>query len=76
MDNQTLASFFPNDDDEGITGEMYAGMAALVAAIAAAIGSVIYASKHIKSSSCMGSKCEQEVILEAAIPRRARSTSL
>ena len=76
MDNETLASFFPNNDDEGITGEMYAGMAALVAAVATAIGSVIYASKHIKTSSCMGSKCEQEVILEAAIPRRARSTSL
>ena len=66
MDNQTLASFFP-DDDEGITGETYAGIAAIVAAVAAAVGSVIYASKHIKSSSCMGSKCEQEVILEAAI---------
>ena len=75
MDNQTLASFFP-DDDDSITGEMYAGMAAIVAAVAAAIGSIIYASKHIKSSSCMGSKCEQEVVLEAAIPRRARSTSL
>jgi hypothetical protein len=75
MDNQTLASLFP-DDSGGMTGETYAGIGAIVAAVAAAIGSIIYASKHIKSSSCMGSKCEQEVVLEAAIPRRARSTSL
>lgn len=45
-------------------GEYYAGAAALVAAIAAAIGSVIYAAKHIKSSSCLGSKCEQQVVVE------------
>jgi len=45
----------------------YAGMAALVAAIAAAIGSIIYASKHIKSSSCLGNKCEQQVVVEKAV---------
>ena len=75
MDNQTLASLF-TDDSGSMTGETYAGIGAIVAAVAAAIGSIIYASKHIKSSSCMGSKCEQEVVLEAAIPRRATSTSL
>lgn len=66
MDNQT----------ETDTGEYMAGMAALVAAIAAAVGSVIYASKHIKSSSCLGSKCEQEVILESALPSRTVTTHL
>ncbi len=45
-------------------GEYYAGAAALVAAVAAAIGSVIYAAKHVKSSSCLGSKCEQQVVVE------------
>lgn len=64
------------NNTETDSGEYMAGMAALVAAIAAAIGSVIYASKHIKSSSCLGSKCEQEVVLEAAIPPRAVTTNL
>jgi len=49
---------------EGDIGEHYAGIAALLAAIAAAIGSIIYASKHVKSSSCLGNKCEQEVVVE------------
>lgn len=75
MDNQTLASFFP---EEGHSGEWYAGMAALVASVAAAIGSVIYAAKHVKSSSCLGSRCEQEVVLEAAYPAHvsARETDV
>ena len=64
------------NNTETDSGEYYAGMAALVAAIAAAIGSVIYASKHVKSSSCLGNKCEQEVVLEAAIPPRTVTTHL
>jgi len=73
MENETLASF----EDLAHGGDWYAGMAALVAAIAAAIGSIIYASKHIKSSSCLGSKCEQVVVLEgAAVPQRSLSTNL
>ena len=47
MENQTLATILDNEDlPHG--GDWYAGMAALVASIAAAIGSIIYASKHIK----------------------------
>ena len=72
MENDTLASF--NDLSHG--GDWYAGMAALVASIAAAIGSIIYASKHIKSSSCLGSRCEQEVVLETGIPHRPQTTNL
>ena len=73
MENETLASF----ENLAHGGDWYAGMAALVAAIAAAIGSIIYASKHIKSSSCLGSKCEQVVVLEgAAVPQRSLSTNL
>jgi hypothetical protein len=67
MENQTLA-YLPSEDILKHGGDWYAGMAALVAAIAAAIGSVIYASKHVKNSSCLGSKCEQEVMVEAAVP--------
>ena len=33
----------------------------VVGGIAAAICSIIYASKHIKSSSCWGFKCKQDV---------------
>ena len=45
----------------------YMGMGALVAAIAAAIGSVIYAAKHIRHSECLGSKCDQQVVVESAV---------
>lgn len=71
MENETASL---NELSHG--GDWYAGQAALVAAIAAAIGSVIYASKHIKSSSCLGSRCEQEVVLEAALPPRPQTTNL
>jgi len=54
-------------------GEYYAGAAALVAAIAAAIGTVIYAAKHIKSSSCLGSKCEQQVVIEVPVQKSQES---
>ncbi len=76
MENQTLATILDNEDlPHG--GDWYAGMAALVASIAAAIGSIIYASKHIKKSSCLGSKCEQEVMVESAIPPpRSTTTNL
>jgi hypothetical protein len=73
MDNQTLKSFF--DDAEPHGGDWYAGMAALVAAIAAAIGSVIYASKHIKSSECWGSKCTQQVVLEQVVADQPTRTN-
>ena len=59
-----------DNNTETDSGEYMAGMAALVAAIAAAVGSVIYASKHIKSSSCLGSKCEQEVVLESVVQQK------
>jgi len=75
MENQTIASTI-TDPSIVHDGEYYAGAAALVAAIAAAIGSVIYASKHIKKSSCLGSKCEQEVMVEAALPQRSTTTNL
>ena len=45
----------------------YIGMASLVAAIAAAIGSIIYASKHIRHSECLGSRCDQEIIREQVV---------
>ena len=70
--DQSLESFSVPETTHD--GEYYAGAAALVAAIAAAIGSVIYASKHIKSSSCLGSKCEQQVVVE--IPASAQRADL
>ena len=65
MENNTAESFFSNELPHG--GDWYAGMAALVAAVAAAIGSVIYASKHIKSSECWGARCSQQVVIEQPV---------
>tara|TARA_R110001632_G_scaffold73287_1_gene168801 strand:+ start:881 stop:1132 length:252 start_codon:yes stop_codon:yes gene_type:complete len=36
-----------------------------LAAIGALVASVVYSFRHIKSSSCLGAKCSQEVIVEA-----------
>lgn len=54
----------------------YAGMAALVAAVAAAIGSIIYASKHIRHSECLGGTCDQAVVIEKALPRPSLESSV
>lgn len=34
----------------------------MLAALGAMVASVVYSFKHIKSSSCLGSKCQQEVV--------------
>mgnify|MGYP003631541165 CR=1 FL=1 len=62
--------------EETDLNEHYAGMAALVAAIAAAIGSIIYASKHIRHSECLGSRCDQDVVIEQVQPKQRLETSL
>ncbi len=55
----------------------YIGMASLVAAIAAAIGSIIYASKHIRHSECLGSKCDQAIVEDHVVAPKTRvETSL
>jgi len=33
-----------------------------LAAIGALVASIVYSFRHIKSSSCMGMKCQQEVV--------------
>ncbi len=68
--------FGPMPIQETDLNEHYAGMAALVAAIAAAIGSVIYASKHIRHSECLGSKCDQQIILEQPVEQKRFETSV
>ncbi len=79
MDNYTITSstlpFLPEDYnlEHYKEGDWYAGMAALVAAIAAAIGSVIYAAKHVRHSECLGSKCDQDVVVEVAHPRNVKN---
>jgi len=35
-----------------------------LAAIGALVASIVYSFRHIKSSSCLGAKCSQEVIIE------------
>ena len=34
----------------------------MLAALGAMVASIVYSFKHIKSSSCLGSKCQQEVV--------------
>ena len=67
-----LSSIFDDMDLD----KHYAGMAALVAAVAAAIGSIIYASKHIRHSECLGSTCDQTVVIEKALPRPSLESSV
>ncbi len=69
-------NFGPMPSQETDLNEHYAGMAALVAAIAEAIGSVIYASKHIRQSECLGSKCDQQIILEQPVEQKRLETSV
>ena len=44
-------------------GHIYSAdeIALMLAALGAAVASIIYSFKHVKSSSCMGSKCSQAV---------------
>lgn len=37
-------------------------VALMLAALGAMVASIVYSFKHIKSSSCLGSKCQQEVV--------------
>jgi len=62
----------PMPVDETDWNNHYAGAAALVAAIAAAIGSVIYASKHIRHSECLGTRCDQDVVVEQVQPKQVQ----
>lgn len=68
MSNSTLASILYNDKDQ-IDAEQAAIM---IAAIGAAIASVVYSFKHIKSSTCcLGFfECEQVVEDEVYIEER------
>lgn len=52
------------------------GYGAMFAGIAGAVATIIYAMKHIKSSSCLGSKCEQQVVVEIPAERQGISTQV
>ena len=52
------------------------GYGAMFAGIAGAVATIIYAMKHIKSSSCLGSKCEQDVVIEVPVARPGISTQV
>ena len=60
MSNSTLASILYPDGTDKIDAEQAAIM---IAAIGAAVASVVYSFKHIRSSSCCAGffKCEQAV---------------
>ena len=40
----------------------------MLAALGAMVASIVYSFKHIKSSSCLGSKCQQEVEGVVVVP--------
>ncbi|CAI8390508.1 MAG: Uncharacterised protein [Owenweeksia sp. TMED14] len=46
-----------------LPGHVYSAdeVALLLAALGACVASIIYSFKHVKSSSCMGVKCQQAV---------------
>lgn len=52
------------------------GYGAMFAGIAGAVATIIYAMKHVKSSSCLGSRCEQDVVIEVPVARPAFSTQV
>jgi len=60
MSNSTLASILHPDGTDQINAE---AAAIMIAAIGAAVASVVYSFKHIRSSSCCAGffKCEQAV---------------
>ena len=60
MSNSTLASILHPDGTDQIDAE---AAAIMIAAIGAAVASVVYSFKHIRSSSCCAGffKCEQAV---------------
>ena len=60
-----------NDDGSGLIADTAISLAhvytaeeiaLMLAALGAMVASVVYSFKHIKSSSCLGSKCQQEVV--------------
>ena len=66
MSNSTLASILHSSGTDGMNAEEAAIM---IAAIGAAIASVVYSFKHIKSSTCCAGffECEQETEHEVYI---------
>ena len=52
-----------NFTEMSTTGHVYSAdeIALLLAALGACVASIIYSFKHVKSSSCMGVRCQQAV---------------
>ena len=72
MDNLTDENWSESGIGD-VTEMLGAEVAAIIAACAAAIGSIIYASKHIKHSECCGARCDQAVTVEIPVPDRKRN---
>ena len=49
-------------------------VALMLAALGAMVASIVYSFKHIKSSSCLGSKCQQEVEAVVITPPKREET--
>lgn len=52
-----------NRTEMSTSGHIYSAdeIALLLAALGACVASIIYSFKHVKSSSCCGTRCEQAV---------------
>ena len=57
LDNQSFSSAQANSPHIYTANEI----SLLLAALGACVASIIYSFKHVKSSSCMGVKCQQAV---------------
>ena len=48
----------------------------MLAALGAMVASIVYSFKHIKSSSCLGVKCQQEVVDVVHVENGRRETDV
>ena len=75
MDNLTDENWSESGIGD-VTEMLGAEVAAIIAACAAAIGSIIYASKHIKHSECCGARCDQAVTVEIPVQQTVLETDV
>ncbi len=75
---------FGDDDGSGLSASItdiahiYTAeeISLMLAALGAMVASIVYSFKHIKSSSCLGVKCQQEVVDVVHVEKGRRETDV
>lgn len=79
-----MDELFGNDEGSGLNASI-ANVAHIytmeeitigLAAIGALVASIVYSFRHIKSSSCLGMKCQQEVVDVVHVENGRRETDV